>query len=239
VVKQNGGIGLFGTRVKGYRRKGRTMRDKARDAHWDPLYWNARTPSLDIRKLNVKKVVVRKKGKVYRRALFTLKVANLGKVQDDLLETGSQALNFVVRWSNKTKKGTSKAKERWPIRYLAAEFDPSGSPAFYGGNAFTYELCSVSGCFPHGFLYPRPPLGGGKVYGKMKIVKGSRPDKLVFRIPFRRFGSRTRLRMDSLSAYAFASPRSAATPPTNSEAEGDRLPVLVDGVCCREVRLGR
>lgn len=237
VVRQNGGIGLFGTRIHGYRRRGRTMRDRGRDAHWDPIYWSDRVSDLDLRKLRVRKIVTRKKGKTVKKAVFTLKVKNLTDTQGTLATTGSLALDYVVRWSNKTPKGTPKDKKRWPIQYVAAELDATGSPSFFSGEAFTYELCSVSGCFPHGFLYPKPPLGGRTIKGRLKVTKGPKPDKLIFTVPFRKFGNKRHLRMDSLSAYAFASPRSAAQPPSNGEVQNDRNPVEVDGVCCRDARL--
>lgn len=237
MVRQNRGIGLFGKRIHGFKRTGRKMRDRAGDAHWDPIYWSSKVPDLDLRKVAVRKVTKRVKGKKRRKAHFTLKVNDLSDVQGALTTTGSQALNFVIRWSNKTRKGTPRAKRHWPVQYVAAELDPTGTPSFYSGNAYTYDLCSVSGCFPHGFLYPKPPLGGHAIKGKLKLTKGPKADKLVFSVPFRRFGNKKHLRMDSLSAYAFASPRSAAQPPTNGEVQGDRNPVEVDGVCCRDARL--
>jgi hypothetical protein len=238
VMRQNGGIGLYGKRIGGYKRHGRKMRDKARDAHWDPLYWSDRVSDLDIRKLGVRKIVKRRPGKkASRKAVFTLKVKSLNHTQDTLVTTGSQVLNYVVRWSNKSPKGTAKDKRRWPIQYVAAEFDASGDPSFYRGEAFTYDLCSVSGCFPHGFLYPKPPLGGHALKGTLKVTKGPKPDILTFTVPFKRFGNNKHLRMDSLSAYAFASPRTASAPPTNGEVQNDRNPVLVDGVCCRDARI--
>jgi hypothetical protein len=237
VLRQNGGIGMYGKPVTGIPLRGKRMRDRARDAHWDPIYWQDRVDQLDLRGVRVQKLIKRKKGKVIRKAVFKLKVTDLQDFQTALTTTGSQALNYVVRWSNKTPKGTPAAEQRWPIQYVAAEVDLGGALSYYAGEAYTYDLCSVSGCYPHGFLYPKPPLGGFDVKGELKIVKGPKPDKLIFTVPFRKFGNKLRLRMDSFSAYSFASPRSANQPPTNSEVEGDRNPVEVDGICCREALL--
>ncbi|MEA2499162.1 MAG: hypothetical protein QOH26_1567, partial [Actinomycetota bacterium] len=237
LVRQNGGIGMFGKPVGGMPLRGRRMGDRARDAHWDPIYWQDRVDQLDLRGVKVVKKIKRKKGKVIRKAVFKLKVAKLEDFQSALTTTGSQALNYVVRWSNKSPKGTPVEERRWPIQYVGAEVDAGGELSYYGGEAYTYDLCSVSGCFPHGFLYPKPPLGGTEIKGQLKIVKGAKPDKLIFTVPFRKFGNKLRLRMDSFSAYSFASPRSANQPPSNGEVEGDRNPVQVDGICCREALL--
>jgi hypothetical protein len=238
MVRQNGGIGLFGQRINGYRRVGLAMKDQTGDARWDPLYGADKVPALDLRGVSVKKIIKRKKGKIIRKAVFTLKVNDLSDIQGALTQTGSQALDYIVRWSNKTPKGTAKEEVRFPIQYVAAEVDPTGTPGFYANNdAFTYELCSVSGCFPHGFYYPRPPLGGFDAKGAMKLTEGPKPDKLTFTVPFRKFGSKLNLRMDSLSAFALAAPRSANQIPSNEELEADRAPVEVDGICCRDARL--
>ncbi|HET7482187.1 MAG TPA: hypothetical protein VFK89_04935, partial [Actinomycetota bacterium] len=121
-----------------------------------------------------------------------------------------------------------------PIYYAAAEVVPGDQTQFYAGSAFTYELCSVSGCFPHGFLYPAPPLGGENIKGKFVETDGNKPDVIKLKVPFSIV--RKRKLLESFSAFAFASPRSASTPPSNSEAEADRVPVLVDGICCRDAK---
>jgi hypothetical protein len=229
VARQTGGIGLFGTAIKGPRTKGKSMRDKARDAVWDPLYGDAdsQVSQLDLRGVKV----LRKKKK---NVVVKMKVASLENLGEGISKTGAQALNWVARWSGKAGKGDS---ARNPIYYIGAE-STGGDPTFYAGDAFTYELCSVSGCFPHGFLYPAPPLGGTAVKGKIVVTPGAKPDLFVIRVPRKLVGvKKKKTNLESFSLYSFASPRGASQPPTNSESEADRNPVLVDGICCRTARL--
>jgi hypothetical protein len=76
------------------------------------------------------------------------------------------------------------------------------------------------------------------VTGKVKVTPGPRPDFFVIKVPRKLVGVKKKVtKLESFSVFAFASPRSASQPPTNSEAEGDRMPVLVDAVCCRTAKL--
>jgi hypothetical protein len=223
VALQNGGIGLLGKRIHGPPRGGTKMRDRKDDATWDPIYGADTVPQLDLRNVSIKRMK-----KSFR---VKLKVGQLSDFNTALTTTGSVAMNYVVRWSGK-KKTAEGIKN--PIYYAAAEATAGDSVQYYAGDAFTYELCSVSGCFPHGFLYPAPPLGGTAIKGKLVDKKGKKPDLFKLKIPFSVVGKRKLL--ESFSAYAIASPRSAGTPPSNSEAEADRMPVLVDGICCRDAK---
>ena len=238
LVRQNKGIGLFGTPVSGVKRNGNKIKDTAGDAFWDPIYGaeDATVPELDVRsvseKLNAKKKAI----------TFKLKVSSLDDPQGALTATGSQALDYVIRWTSKSGKDETL---KYPVYYAAAESSAAGN-TFYAGEGVTVDLCSVSGCTPHGFAYPAPPLSGTAATGKIKQGKtDAKPDTFIITVPLSAFSDagdpailKKGSKLDSFSVYAMASPRQANQAPTNSEAENDVFPVVVDGICCRQAKLG-
>jgi hypothetical protein len=147
--------------------------------------------------------------------------------------TGASALQYVARWTGAAQDAPSGVHN--PIWYGAVEVGADGTPEFFAGEAYTVELCSVSGCFPHAFEYPRPPLGGTAIKGKLIDKDGTTPDIWRLKIPLRLVGgAKEGSLLESFSVFAFARPRSAATAPSNSEAEGDIMPVMIDGICCSD-----
>ncbi|MDQ3878682.1 MAG: hypothetical protein M3290_10100, partial [Actinomycetota bacterium] len=132
LVIQNRGIGLLGKPVTGPRTSGRSMRDKAKDAVWEPLYGSDKVPALDLR--GIKVVRHRKK------AWLKVKVTGLDDTQGALMTTGSQALDYVVRWSAPSGKGTDQI---YPIYYAAAEATAAGT-SFFAGTTQSVDPCSVS-----------------------------------------------------------------------------------------------
>jgi hypothetical protein len=239
LIRQNKGIGLFGTPVKGTKTNGNKVKDIAGDAFWDPIYGaeDATVPELDLRKVS-EKFNAKKK-----TVTFKLKVSSLDDPQGALSATGSQALDYVIRWIGKSGKGDTL---KYPIYYAAAESSASGN-TFYAGEAVTVDLCSVSGCTPHAIDYPAPPLGGMDVTGKIKQGKtDAKPDTFILTVPIEAFTNvndpaivKKGVKMESFSVYAMAAPRTASQPPSNSEAENDIFPVVVDGICCRQAKLGK
>lgn len=237
LIKQNRGIGLFGKRIRGIKTKGNKMKDPAGDAFWDPIYGaeDAVVPELDVRAVSQK---FNKKKKTIK---FKLKVGSLDDPQGALTATGSQALDYVIRW---TSKSGAEDTLKYPSYYAAAEASASGT-TYYAGEVVTVDLCSVSGCTPHGFNYPAPPLGGTAATGKIKQGKSdSKPDTFIITVPIDAFGAaldpvtmKKGTKLESFSVYAMASPRMANQPPSNSEAENDIFPVVVDGICCRQSKL--
>ena len=170
-----------------------------------------------------------------KKAWFKVKVNSLANPSDALTTTGSQALDYVVRWSAPLGKGVDQI---YPIRYAAAETTASGT-SFFAGTSQSVDLCSVSGCTPHALAYPAPPLGGTTEKGKVVVTKGAKPDYLLIKVPMTDVGLSDQMLLQSFSVFAFASPRQANQPPSNDEAENDIFPVEVDGVCCRQVRMPR
>ena len=116
----------------------------------------------------------------------------------------------------------------------------SGPPSFFTGVVRSIELCSVSGCFPHILEYPAPPYGGTSIRGKLVKSKGPAPDRWVFRVPLRLVGNpKVGQLLEEFGAYVYARNKPASQPITNAEAEGGITPIMVDGACCRTVKLRR
>ena len=96
----------------------------------------------------------------------------------------------------------------------------------------------MSGCFPHIIDYPKPPRGGTAVTGTLNL-NATGHDHFVVHVPrslvgFPPTGSVT---MQSFSAYTFVRNASASVEFTNAEAQADISPIMVDGVCCRDVTI--
>jgi hypothetical protein len=225
LIKQNSGIGMFGTAVSGPRAGGSSISDPVGDAHFDPIYGPTPVPQLDLKGLNVHISGA--------NLVFKLPVKSLQNLQAGLTATGSQAIDYVIRWSGGPE--SSATGTRNPIYYAAVEVQASGSPEFFAGEAQSIELCSVSGCFPHLIEYPKPPYSGQFVNGKKVIIKVNRGQEQWWLITVPRsvvgnpaVGSR----LHSFGAYTFARNKNASIPLTNTEAENGILPVEVDGVCC-------
>jgi hypothetical protein len=238
LIRQNKGIGLFGTPVKGVKTTGNKMKDSAGDAFWDPIYGaeDATVPELDVRSVS------QKFSKKKKAITFKLKVSSLDDPAGALTATGSQALDYVIRWTSKSGKGDTL---KYPVYYAAAEATSTGN-TFYAGQEVTVDLCSVSGCTPHAFDYPAPPLGGSAATGKIKQGKtDAKPDTFIITVPLDAFANtqdpailKKGSKLESFSVFAMASPRTASQPPSNSEGENDVFPVVVDGICCRQAKLG-
>jgi hypothetical protein len=226
-VEQNGGVGLFGTKVSGAARTGRSLSDAAGDARFDPLYGTTKVGPLDLRGLKV--------SSSGPKIDVTLLVRSLEDPQSALTTTGAGALDWVVRWSG-PPVDDPETGARNPIYYVAVEVGLDGTPTFFAGEALSVELCSVSGCFPHIVDYPAPPRGGTAVTGELNLTKGA--DAWVIHVPRSLVGiPNSGATLESLSAYTFARLKSASLPFTNAEAEADISPIEVDGLCCRDAKI--
>jgi hypothetical protein len=227
-VRQNGGVGLFGTTVKGAPRAGASMSDQAGDARFDPIYGTTSVPGLDLRGFKVSM----KGSNVDVR--FT--VQSLKDQLGTLAATGAGAIDYVARWTGPPIDDPNTGT-RNPIYFVAVEVGPGGTPAFFAGEALAVELCSVSGCFPHIIDYPAPPRGGTAVTGEQLSLKHGR-GAFVVHVPAALIGVQPQgALLESFSAFTFARLKSAAIPFTNAEAEADISPIEIDGICCRDVKL--
>lgn len=230
-VRQVRGVGLYGRLVHGPRPIRKKLSDLRGDAHFDPIYKT---------KMSYKQYDVRGESVTFgeKNLTFRLKVQTLKYPQRAMDSTGASAIQYVMRWSGAKRKGESGLYN--PLLYVSAEFQGNGAPAFFAGQAKSIELCSVSGCFPHIIEYPEPPYGGTTVKGRVVITKGAKPDRLVITVPRKLLLNPTlHSLLQSLGSYSFARNKPASLPTTNSEGEGGITPVMVDGVCCVDLRLNR
>jgi hypothetical protein len=241
VMRQNRGIGLFGRPVKGLPQLGSRMTDVQGDAVFDPVYGGVNVPELDLRDVAVKRVGDKLEIRVQVQSL------------DDLVQAhtalGARAITWVARWSGAA--ADSQTGLRNPIYYAAAEslfagVGAGGSgggafeevPGFYAGAAQSDELCSVSGCFPHLIDYPRPPLAGTDIAGQLVPGTGTAPDTLVFLVPVSAVGNpKPGSLLESFSVFAFARNKTSMLPITNPEGEAGITPIVIDGICCVDVRV--
>lgn len=241
VMRQNRGIGLFGRPVKGLPQFGSRMTDRQGDAGFDPVYGGVTVPELDLRDVSVK------------RSGGQLEIRVGVQSLDDLVQAhtamGARAISWVARWSGAPTDHETGI--RVPIYYAAAESlfagvgaDGGGGgvfeevPGFYAGTAQSIELCSVSGCFPHMIDYPRPPLAGTDITGEIVQGQNGRPDTLVFHVPLSAIGNPAPGSiLESFSVFAFARNKTSMLPITNAEGEAGITPIVIDGICCRDVRV--
>jgi hypothetical protein len=225
IMRQNAGVGLFGTSVSGDPTFGSSLKDPGGDALFDPVYGNASVPGLDLRGASVSS-----SGDNF---VIQIDVASLRDFGQAVSATGAGAVDYVARWTGPAVIDPTDGI-RNPIYYAAAE-STGGAPTFFAGKVVTIDLCSVSGCFPHITDYPAPPNGGTAVQGQ--VVQGTRgkPDSLVITVPKSLVGGGSLL--ESFSVFTFARDKTAGEPITNTEGEAGILPIEVDGVCCVDVKL--
>jgi hypothetical protein len=228
LLRQNGGVGLFGTTVTGDPASGTSLKDGSGDALFDPIYGNASVPELDLRGLKV----------ASSGANFDIRldVSSLDNLAHGPSATGAQAVDYVVRWIGPAVDSSTGIRN--PIYYAAVEVTSGGGvPTFFAGKAVSVELCSVSACFPHVTDYPAPPQGGDLVSGEI-ILQDGKPDAFILHVPKALVGDpAVGSLMESLSAFTFARNKSAGIPITNTEAQAGTLPIEVDGVCCVTAKL--
>ena len=234
MVKQNGGVGLFGTPVSGPPATGKFIEDPPGDAGFDPVYG---TPHQNVPELDLVGLTVRTDGD---DLIFRLHINSADLLGEALVETGATAVDYVVRWIGPAYEDPETGTKN-PIYYAAAEVrDPTGDPRYFAGEAQSVELCSVSACTPHVINYPAPPQGGTYVTGEVQhnTANPFDHDHIVIRVPRSLVGANVGSLLESLSVFTFARQKTASTQITQAEAESGRLPIMIDGVCCRETTVG-
>jgi len=224
VIRQNGGIGLFGKPIVSAASFGPgRLTGKAGDAPFDPAYGGEQVPSMDTQGLSL--------SADGNELVFKLDITSLDDTAGGLSITGAQALDYVIRWVGEPID--SPTGTRNPIYYAAAEVTDLGAPTFFAGAAQSTDLCSVSGCFPHLITYPAPPLGGTAVTGKLVQGAGGAPDQWEIRVPREVVGGpHDGTLFESLSAFTMARNKPASLPMTNLENELGISPVVLDALCC-------
>jgi len=128
---------------------------------------------------------------------------------------------------------------RWQMRdtsyYAGVENTALNRPSFYAVKAKSFDLCSVSACFPHVITYPEAGLGGSAETGRIDCPGSpgaASPCTMTIRVRVADIGSPGAASLlEEVGSYAFAStlPSGALT---NANAEADNVPLQVDGACC-------
>jgi hypothetical protein len=224
IMRQNRGIGLLGRPVHGPPAIGKSLADPAGDALFDPVYGSTNVEGLDLRRVTTKRTA--------DELTITLEVANGEAFSAAYGDTGASSLSFVARWVG--ERDVADAGLRDPIYFAAAEQTQGAdaSPAFFAGGAQSVELCSVSGCFPHMIEYPRPPVNNTAIEGTFE------GNFITLHVPVSLVGyPKPGSLLQSFSVYAFARLRSSNTPVSNPEGETGNTPVMIDGICCIDVRV--
>jgi hypothetical protein len=228
-IRQNGGIGMFGTTVTGDPTFGTSLKDASGDALFDPIYGNTSVPELDLRGLSVTNAG--------DELQFKIDVTSLDNLANGPAATGAQAVDYVVRWIGPAVDSSTGLRN--PIYYASVEVPSGGGvPTFFAGRAQSIELCSVSACFPHVTDYGAPPNGGTQVSGDVTLQLKGKPDSFVIHVPKSLVGGAPAgSLLESLSVFTFARNKPASIQITNVEAEGGILPIEVDGICCVTAKL--
>jgi len=228
LAQQNRGIGLFGTQVHGVPASTKGMVDVLGDGLWDPVYGPANIGQLDLKGV-----------RVYSSAsnlVIDVAAASLDNLDDAITATGAGAVDYVVRWTGGQFEDPVQGLEN-PIYYAAVEALPGGVTQAFAGKATSIDLCSVSACDPHVVDYGAPGNGGTAVTvvrkqaGSFDYWELTVPRSLVGNPVDGSF-------LESFGAYTFARKQSASIQIPNSDAEAGITPVQVDGVCCRDARVG-
>jgi hypothetical protein len=224
VIRQNGGIGLFGKPIVAASSFGPgRLTGKAGNADFDPAYGGEQVPSLDTQGLSL--------SAEGNDLIFKLDITSLDDTSGALSTTGAQALDYVIRWVGEPVDSPNGTRN--PIYYAAAEVTDTGSPTFFAGTAQSNDLCSVSGCFPHLIVYPAPPLGGTSVTGALVQGAAGAPDHWEIRVPRDVVGGpHDGTVLESLSVFTMARNKPASLPMTNVEEELGISPVVLDALCC-------
>ncbi|MDQ1397362.1 MAG: hypothetical protein QOG64_2621 [Acidimicrobiaceae bacterium] len=163
-------------------------------------------------------------------AQITVAADGLGSAATAASGTAAEA---VVRW----QMGNT-------LFYAAAE-EPAGggTPTYYAGPVQSVDLCSVSACDPHYFVYPAPPAGGTAVTGtkapaaaaaataagRAKAAAGGATTYDIA-VPLSVIGNATQdSLLEEVSAFVTVSTTPASLPLTNVQADADIVPIQVEG----------
>ena len=126
---------------------------------------------------------------------------------------------IVVRWQMGDK-----------IYYAEAEQPASGTPTeFYAGAAESIDLCSVSACDPHYFVYPGAANGGNLVTGS--VSTNASGTSYTITVPKSDIGNPDGSSLlEEVAGYVFVATNSANVTPTNPQAQAEQgIPVEIEG----------
>jgi hypothetical protein len=140
--------------------------------------------------------------------------------------TGTTQVQYVTRW----QMGNSiyyALVETTPVEAAAGQYD------FAAGAAQSVDLCSVSACDPHVFIYPDDPTASttGQVTCPATPSVTS-PCTVTITVPVATVGTPTSASLlEEVGSYALAAAH-PQTATTNAQAQVDNVPLEVDGICC-------
>jgi hypothetical protein len=220
IARQSSGMGLLGKAVSGSLNSPVSgIGDPANDALY-PVIGGSNVTGMDIvgSSLNLSP-----DGKTLN---VTMQVVDLAHPTTTALAiAGTTFLQYDTRW----QMGNT-------IYYAGMENTALNQPTFYAGKAQSVDLCSVSACFPHVITYPEQPAAGGKSeMGSVvcpSVPSASTPCTLTVQVKVQDVGGPTASSLlEEVGGYAFAASHEQGTT-TNAQAEGDNVPLEIDGACC-------
>ena len=235
IARQNGGPGLKGVDVTG-----RTaapiggIDDPAGDALY-PVIQGANQTGLDLMRSSLSL-----SGSTLK---VTMKVANLNSLSTSQSAiTGASQIEYVTRW----QLGNN-------MFYANAYMTGTTATARYSaGPVRSIDLCSVSACDPHVLLYPEgettnpasPQIPVGSTEPGSITCPASpgpaNPCTITINVSANDIGGLTdnsTKTLESVGAYALAVSHPQVET-TNAQAQGDSVPLVIDGVCCYNYAAG-
>jgi hypothetical protein len=141
---------------------------------------------------------------------------------------GSAFGQLVVRW----QMGDT-------LYYAEAEQPASGTPTeFYAGKVASIDLCSVSACDPHYFVYPGAANGGNSITGTTSSDASG--TTYTFEVPLSDIGNPANdSLLEEVDGYVFAAPASANVTAPNAAAQGEQgIPTEIEGTKTFNASLG-
>src|SRR5206468_925438 len=143
IARQASGPGLFGAKVSGPSNSPVSgMTDASGDGLY-PVIGGLNQSGMDVRSSQLS---LSPDGKTLN---VTMQVTDLAHPASAIAGvTGAANVQYLTRWQMANT-----------IFYAAMENNAANQPIFYAGAMQTFDLCSVSACFPHVLTYPEPGAG--------------------------------------------------------------------------------
>ena len=230
VIRQNSGLGLYGTPVTGASAAPQTSLSEPAGRALYPVIGGTALPSMDVTTSSMSL-----SGSILT---VTMKVTDL---------TDSTALTtlapgvlpaYVTRWVMATP---SDATHPYTIFY-ASMTGTTTAQTFAAGPAQSVELCSVSACFPHVITYPESavaapasPVNGAAESGSVSCPStpsATNPCTITISVNTADVGAPTGSSLlQEIGAYSLATSHPQALT-TNAQAQAENVPLEIGGVCC-------
>jgi hypothetical protein len=239
VIRQDSGIGVFGTPVTEAPSTNATPTSHVSGVANNALY---STASGAIAGTNVPAMDVLDSGMSLSGTTLTvtMKVADLTPPAATTASTAGGAPEYVTRWVMATP---GDPQHPYTIFYAGMAGDAT-TQTFYAGPAQSSDLCSVSACFPHVTLYPEsasstpavaPVVNGSGEAGSVSCPttpSAANPCTITITVNTAHIGNPTTSSLlEEVGAYSFAVSHPQAVQ-TLAQSQADSVPLMIDGVCC-------